>query len=91
LVEKKKKPPDKKKALIDALYGITVMGKQSGVEVNKSKDFRLSSGNLEILVNTKNVLKSIIAVLWNADIKRSSKSFRFAWKDIILEVVEIRF
>jgi hypothetical protein len=85
-----KKPPDKKKGLLDALYVITVMGKQSGLEVNTRKDSKTNSGNLEILIKTKNILKSIIAVLWDADIKRSSKSFRFAWTDIIFDAVMIK-
>jgi hypothetical protein len=88
-IESKKKPPDKRKGMLDALYGITVMGKQTGVEVNKSKDLNFGSGNLEILIKTKNILKKIIAVLWDADIRRSIKSFRFEWTDIILDEVEI--
>jgi hypothetical protein len=86
-----KKPPDKKKGLLDALYVITVMGKQSKLEANTRKDSKTNSGNLEILIKTKNILKSIIAVLWDADIKRSSKSFRFAWVDIIFETVMFKF
>jgi hypothetical protein len=78
-----KKPSDKLKGMIDALYGITVMGKQSGVEVNKSKELNLSSGNLEVLIKMKSILKMMIAVLWNAEIKRSSKSFRFVWRNIV--------
>jgi hypothetical protein len=84
-----KKPPDKRKGLLDALYVITVMGKQSEVKVNTRKDSKLDSGNLEILIKTKNVLKSIVTVLWDADINRSNKSFRFVWKDIIFETAMI--
>jgi hypothetical protein len=90
-IRRNKKPPDKKKGLLDALYGLTVMRRQSDVEAFKSKDDNLSSGNLEVLIKMKAILKTIIAVLWDAEITRSSKSFRFAWEEIIYRIVDVAF